>query len=95
MWLVRALGVALFVAVQACAEASPPPASSAAPPATNVDRAKPANAPSKMVCKRVPIVGSNVGTERVCVPRNDVGKASESGQDDLRAQDGRSDGNRS
>jgi hypothetical protein len=95
MWLVRALGVALFVAVQACAEASPPPTSVAAPPATNVDRAKPVNAPSKLVCKRVPIVGSNVGTERVCVPRNDVSKASESGQDDLRAQDGRSDGNRS
>ena len=94
MWLARVLGVALFVAVPACAKASAPPASATAPPATTIDRAKPANAPAKMICKRVPIVGSNVGTERVCVPRNDVGKARESRQDELRGQGGsRSDGN--
>lgn len=99
MRLERVLGVALFVAVPACAEASNPPASATvsppsatAPAVTTNDSGKPAKAP-KLICKRVPVVGSNVGTERVCVPRNDVRKTGESRAQDLRGRNSANNGN--
>ena len=86
----RLLAIGVLAAVGSCAHASAPsgtpsPVAAAAPP-------KAAEAKPKIVCKRVPVVGSNVGTERVCV----VVKPSEeqrSQPQDAQGRNGSSNGN--
>ena len=53
-------------------------------------------APQKMVCKRVPVIGSNVATERVCVPREEWQKVSDEARsmwEELQGRKGSTSGN--
>jgi len=91
---VRLVAIAMVVAAPGCAQASAPPAPQT--PAVATSPAKPADAAPKVVCKRVPVVGSNVGTERVCTVRGDSQKSSD-GQarppEDAQGRNGSSSGN--
>ena len=86
--------IGMFATTAACAQASNSTASQSAV-ATPVP-AKPADAAPKVACKRVPVVGSNVGTERVCTVRGDSQKSSD-GQarppEDAQGRNGSSNGN--
>ena len=74
--MVQVLVIGAFLAAApGCAKASAPAAPQT--PAATAAPAPSADARPKMVCKRVPVVGSNVGTERVCVPRTDSQKPSD------------------
>jgi TonB family protein len=53
------------------------PATAASAPVAAPKPVKVADAPEKVVCKRVPRTGSNVGTERVCLRRSDWAKAAD------------------
>ena len=84
------LAVGVMLASPACAQASTQPLSQ---PSAD---AKPTAAPPKLVCKRIPVVGSNVGTERVCVVKGESEKSfqgQKSQPDDPRAQKGTNGGN--
>jgi hypothetical protein len=59
--LILGLSAAVPASAQASALSTPPTST----PATTPDRSK--SAKPKVVCKRVPVIGSNVGSERVCV----------------------------
>jgi TonB family protein len=67
--------------------------------ATAAAPAKPvkiAEAPEKVVCKRVPRTGSNVGTERVCLTRRDWQSSSEESRrefEELQGRKGSTSGN--
>ena len=68
------------------------PLAAAAPPKS----VKVANAPEKVVCKRVPKTGSNVATERVCMTRRDWQTSSEDSRrefEDLQGKKGATSGN--
>jgi TonB family protein len=55
-----------------------------------------ANAPDKIICKRVPRTGSNVGTERVCMARRDWQTSSEESRrefEELQGKKGSTSGN--
>ena len=88
--VVRFLAIGVLAAVGACAHASTP--SGTQTPVAAAEAPKSAEAKPKMVCKRVPVVGSNVGTERVCT----VVKPSEeqrSQPQDAQGRNGSSNGN--
>ncbi len=53
------------------------PGATAAAPAAAPKPVRVADAPDKLVCKRVPRTGSNVGTERVCLRKSDWAKAAD------------------
>ena len=80
----RFVAIGTMFVISGCAPATtpiamqtPPPPPVAQAPVAAAAPAKPADAGQKVVCKRVPIVGSNVGTERVCTPRGDSQKSSD------------------
>jgi hypothetical protein len=82
--------LAMALTAPACAQVAATPSSQASADA------KSSPARPKVICKRVPVVGSNVGTERVCFGKGDSEKSSEVEQrqpDDQRAQKGTSGGN--
>jgi len=77
---VRFVAFGILAAASGCAQASSPPAPQTAVATTAPAKpaeAKPADTGQKVVCKRVPVVGSNVGTERVCTVRGDSQKSSD------------------
>jgi len=53
----------------------------ATPPSGSTAASKADDPPAKMVCKRVPVIGSNVGSERVCTPRADGQKTANEPRD--------------
>ena len=71
----RFIAVGILAAVPGCVQASAP--SEPQKPVATADPAKPADTQPKVVCKRVPVVGSNVGTERVCTVRGESKKPSD------------------
>jgi len=86
--------IGMFATTPACAQATN--SAAAQTPVAAAIPAKPADTAPKVVCKRVPIVGSNVGTERVCTVRGDSQKSSD-GQarppEDAQGRNGSSSGN--
>ena len=78
----------LLVAAQSPQVATPP-----APAPANIEK-KAAPKQPKLICKRVPVIGSNVGSERVCVSREESRKMSGDVPKDTKdPQGGRETGN--
>jgi TonB family protein len=71
------------------------PTSTASAPLVAPKPVRVADAPEKIICKRVPRTGSNVGTERVCLSRLDWDRTSDESRkewDDMRGK-GMTNGN--
>ena len=69
--------VAIGISVSAPARAQAPNPPAPQTPVAATSPTKPGDSKPKVVCKRVPVVGSNVGTERVCTVRGDPQKTSD------------------
>ena len=72
------------------------PNSAASATAASPKSVQAANAPDKIICKRVPKTGSNVATERVCLTRRDWVTSSEESRrefEDLQGKKGATNGN--
>lgn len=75
---VRLFPVLALAPVSALAQPAAPPASEAAN--ANNEDGKPVTPKPKLVCKRVPVAGSNVGTERICSVKRETAPGSQKGK---------------